>query len=296
MSSLKEGDETNAGLTYKLLCELAPVAGLSIRYEAGIQWRNWRSARDVIEGRGINRQIRRVYGFLASRYHPGDRIFLLGYSRGAFAVRSLAGVIDRVGLLEARHATVRNVRQAYRHYRDGGNSAAAAEFRDAYCHVETMIEMLGCWDTVKALGLRLPVLWRITEARHRFHNHALGRHIRHAFHALARDETREAYAPVLWDNTEEFPGVVEQVWFRGSHGDVGGQLGGFEAARPLANVSLVWMLERVERCGIAFPDGWRDRFHVDPNAPSVGTWAGWGKMFLLRKKRKIGRDPSESLF
>ncbi len=53
----------------------------------------------MIEGRGINRQIRRVYGFIASRYRPGDRIFLFGYSRGAYAVRSLAGVIDQVGLL-----------------------------------------------------------------------------------------------------------------------------------------------------------------------------------------------------
>ena len=66
MSSLDDGWETNAGLTYKLICESVPNAGISLRYEPGIQWRNWRSARDVIEGRGINRQIRRVYGFLAS--------------------------------------------------------------------------------------------------------------------------------------------------------------------------------------------------------------------------------------
>jgi hypothetical protein len=67
MSTLADGCETNVGLTYKLLCEIAPQARLSLRYEAGIQWHNWRTARDVIEGRGINRQIRRVYGFIASR-------------------------------------------------------------------------------------------------------------------------------------------------------------------------------------------------------------------------------------
>lgn len=74
------------------------------------------------DGPGINRQIRRAYGYLASRYRPGDRIFLFGYSRGAFAVRSLAGIMDRVGLLRADQATERNVQLAYRHYRAGGKA------------------------------------------------------------------------------------------------------------------------------------------------------------------------------
>ncbi len=67
MSSLDAGRETNAGLLYKLLCEEAGRKRLSLRYEAGIQWDSWTNTGDVIEGRGINRQIRRAYGFLASR-------------------------------------------------------------------------------------------------------------------------------------------------------------------------------------------------------------------------------------
>jgi len=108
MSSLEDGRETNAGRAYKLLCEASP--DLSLYYEAGVQWRSWRSAPDVMMGRGINRQIRRAYGFLASRYRPGDKVFLLGYSRGAYAVRSLAGVIDQIGLLTPAHATEQNIR------------------------------------------------------------------------------------------------------------------------------------------------------------------------------------------
>ncbi|KPU84533.1 hypothetical protein JI58_03340 [Marinosulfonomonas sp. PRT-SC04] len=73
---------------------MAPSQHLSLRYESGIQWLHCRSTLDVITGRGINRQIRRAYGFLASRYRVGDRIFLLGFSRGAYAARSLAGVIE----------------------------------------------------------------------------------------------------------------------------------------------------------------------------------------------------------
>ena len=294
MSSLHPGCESNAGLAYKLLSE-ASHARLSLYYEAGVQWQDWRSTRDVITGRGINRQIRRAYGYLACRYRPGDRIIFLGYSRGAYAVRSLAGIIDRVGLLQAHHATERNVKTAYRHYRAGGRSAVARAFVRAHCHERVDIEMIGVWDTVKALGLCLPVLWRWSQPAHRFHNHHLGPIIRHGFHALALDETRRAYEPVLWETTPDFPGHVEQVWFRGTHGDVGGQLGGFEQARPLANIPFCWMMEKLEGCGVDLPPGWRQRFPTDPNAPSVGSWRGWGKFFLARAPRVVGRDPSERL-
>lgn len=293
MSSLKPGCETNAGLAYKLLSRIgAPV---SCYYEAGVQWCDWRSLRDVITGRGINRQIRRAYGYLASRYRPGDRIFLLGYSRGAFAVRSLAGVIDQVGLLRAECATERNVRTAYRHYQAPPGSPAARAFRGAHCHDWVEIDALGVWDTVKALGLRLPVLWRWSAPAHEFHTHQIGASVRQGFHALALDETRRAFEPVLWDTPEEMEARVEQVWFAGSHGDVGGQLGGQAAARPLANIPLVWMLEHLARSGLPLPQGWQAEFPTDPGAPSVGTWMSWGKLFLLRRRRVVGRDRSERL-
>lgn len=294
MSSLETGCESNAGLAYKLLCE-ALHARLSLYYEAGVQWQDWRATGDVISGRGINSQIRRAYGYLASRYRSGDRIILMGYSRGAYAVRSLAGVIDRVGLLQARHATERNVLTAYRHYQAGTGTEAARAFARTLCHDGVEIEMVGVWDTVKALGLRLPVLWRLTEPAHAFHDHKLGPSVRHGFHALALDETREAYTPVLWQTPEGFQGHVEQVWFRGTHGDVGGQLGGYEAARPLANIPFRWMMERLSECGVDLPDGWQARFPVDPDAPSCGTWRGWGRLFLLRHARAVGRDPSERI-
>ncbi|WP_425050003.1 DUF2235 domain-containing protein [Psychromarinibacter sp. S121] len=301
LSTLDEGRETNAGRLYKLLQEVAQSANgtpgrrLSVRYESGIQWTGWRDSRNVIEGRGINRQIRRVYGFLASRYRPGDRIWLFGYSRGAYAVRSLAGLIDRVGLLKPEHATERNIRLAYRYYERNGDSPGAGIFRERRCHPLVEVELVGVWDTVKALGLRLPVVWQWTERPHLFHNHELGPHIRHGYHALAMDETREAFWPVMWKTRPGHTGTVEQVWFRGSHGDIGGQLSGFEAARPLANIPLVWMLEKSEALGLPFPDGWRDRFPCDALAPSVGTMRGWGKVFLLRKRRIVGADASETV-
>lgn len=295
MSTLDEGCETNVGLIYKLLAEASPKRNVGLFYEAGNQWSDWSKTLDIIEGRGINRQIQRAYGWLASRYREGDRIFLIGFSRGGYAVRSLAGVIGQVGLLRQEQATERHVREAYRHYQLDTDPAICDEFRRAYCYSETEVEMIGVFDTVKSLGFRAPFVWQWEEVKHAFHNHSLGPFVRHGFHALALDETREAFKPVLWDDTEDFPGIVEQVWFRGSHGDVGGQLSGFDPARPLSNIPLVWMLQKIEGCDLPLPDAWRRRYPIDPQAPSVGTMRGWGKWFWARKKRVVGTDPSESI-
>lgn len=290
LSTLDPGLETNAGLTWKLLRE---AGNASLFYESGVQWQGWRSARDVITGRGINRKIRRAYGYLASRYRPGDRIILMGYSRGAYAVRSLAGMIDRIGLLRPEHATERNIRQIYRLYERDAQGEVAQSFARVYCHPNAPIEMVGVWDTVKALGLRLPLIWRLTEPYHAFHSHALGRSVRHGYHALARDETRAAFEPVLWSVAPDHAGIVEQVWFPGTHGDVGGQIGGCADSRPLSNISLVWMLGKLESCGVVMPEGWRDRFPCDAGAPSCGTWLGLRGLFLMRRARQRGKDASE---
>lgn len=295
MSTLERGMETHAGMTFRLLQEMAPSKAVSLKYESGIQWQGLRRAIDVLAGVGINRQIRRAYGFIASRYRPGDKIFLFGYSRGAYAVRSLAGVIDQVGLLKADCATERNVRQAYRHYRRDPDSHAAKTFRDVHCYDETPIEMIGVWDTVRALGFRAPLLWRFSPVEHEFHDHSLGCSVRHGYHALALNETRRVFEPVLWDSKNGYDGTLEQVWFKGTHGDVGGHLLGFRKARPLANMSLVWMLKKAEACGMPLPDGWQVRFPCDVNAPSAGTWRHFGMLFLQRRARVVGRDPSERL-
>ena len=295
LSSLQAGQQSNAGILAQLLREGGPIAQRTVYYEQGLQWMGWRNVMDVAQGRGLSRQIRRAYGFLASHYREGDRIYLFGYSRGAFAVRSLAGVIDRVGLLKRDHATERGVVLAWRHYRMGPDTTPARAFAKRFCHEQAPIQMVGVWDTVKALGLRLPILWLLTDKRNAFHNHHLGSSIRHGFHALALDETRAVFAPVLWDCPPGWEGNVEQVWFRGAHGDIGGQLGNYTQARPLANIPLVWMLDRAETVGLTLPPGWRDRFPCDATAPSLGTWRGWGKWFLLRHRRSVGQDPSERL-
>ena len=296
LSSLEPGFETNAGLTYRLCSEAAQGANMLVRYEAGIQWRNWRDTMGVIEGRGINQQIRRVYGALASRYRPGDRIFLFGYSRGAYAVRSLSGLIDMLGLLRADQATERNIRTAYRHYQTAPHTRAAQEFTKAHCHEPIEIAFLGVWDTVAAVGLHMPLVWRYSSVFHEFHTLKPAGCVKHVYHALAYHERRRAYAPVLFETNPEAKGQeLRQMWFRGTHGDIGGQLSGNNPERRLSNTTLVWMLDKAEAAGLELPKGWRMRYLADPHGPSVGMNRGWGKFFWLRRTRMVKQDPSEVL-
>ena len=295
LSTLDTGRSTNAGRIYKLLHDLPTGQRPSVFYEEGIQFSTWRDLRHVITGTGINPQIQRAYGFLASRYRPGDRIYLFGYSRGAFAVRSLAGLIDRIGLVRPRFATERMIRQIWRLYRTDPHGAHAQVFARTFCDPGVRIELVGVFDTVKALGWRLPGLAARAERETAFHSHHLGNRIRRGCHALALDETRVAFAPVLWDSRPDWDGQVEQVWFRGCHGDVGGHLSGFGPARGLSNIPLVWMLEKAEATGLVLPPDWRARYPCDPAAPSCGSWRGWALLFPHRRRRRVGRDASERL-
>jgi uncharacterized protein (DUF2235 family) len=297
MSSLRRGFETNIGLTYRLLQELPDSAMVTLYYEPGIQWRGWKRSVEVIAGIGLNRQIKRAYLFLARNYRPGDRVMLMGFSRGAYAARSLAGLIDKMGLLRSAQITPETLDRVYDLYRHAPQSAAASALKASLCHPQVPIHFLGVYDTVHALGLRWPGLWRIVPMPHDFHSHALGPATQIARHALALDETRDAYAPVLWETTSEQAetGAVQQVWFRGSHGDVGGQIDGDIRSRPLSNISLVWILAEAEAAGLSLPVHWRNRFLTDAAAPAIGMNRGMGKLFFLRHARPVGRDPSERL-
>ena len=291
MSSLTPGSETNVGQMYRLL---EGCGDLCVYYEPGIQWRGWQRSFEVMAGVGINRQIKRAYHWLATHYQPGDHIYFVGYSRGAYAVRALAGLIDRIGLLRDEFATPAKVDRAYDHYMNDATSPEARLFAAHTCHPKVSINAVACFDTVQAIGLRWPLVWRFVPDVHVFRDAMPASITKRGFHALAYDETRMAYAPKLWDVPEHKTGDFEQRWFKGTHGDIGGQLGGFNAARPLSNMSLTWVLEALEADGLAVPAGWRDRFPTDASAPSAGNWRGFGFLFLWRKRRKTGQEATET--
>ncbi|RNF35211.1 DUF2235 domain-containing protein [Paracoccus methylarcula] len=296
-ASLDDGKRSSIGRVHALLRgRYGPLkhGRLRIHYASGQQWNSWRTVPELMMGQGLSMRIIEAYAWLAKGYRPGDQVFLLGYSRGGFAIRSLAGMIGRVGLLRPEYASSRNVRLAWRYYSEGTKSRQLEIFHRRRSQVNVPIRMVGCFDTVMALGIRLPLLWILTEPRFRFHDTHLGDDVEHGFQALALNENRAAFAPILWDNNST-AGQIEQMWFQGAHADIGGQLSGLEFARPLANIPLVWMLDRAESVGLPLPEGWRDHFTRDASAPSVGSWRNWGKAFLARASRVAGQYETEKL-
>ncbi len=295
-ASLDPDQRSSIGKIYAALSGLwgALPSRVQIRYEPGQQWETWRTVSRLAAGSELESRIMGAYLWLARHWQPGDPLFLFGYSRGAFAIRSLAGMIGKIGLLQPNALSDGNIRRVWQLYSEGGEEVELARFRATHCHTEVPIRMVGVFDTVVALGIRLPLLWMLAEPRYRFHDHELGAHVELGAQALALDETRAAFAPLIW-TSEHRPGQVRQMWFRGCHPDIGGQLSGAEFARPLANIPLVWMLETAEEAGLPLPEDWRGKLPCDATAPSVGSWRNWGKAFLARAPRMVGSDPSEAL-
>jgi UMF1 family MFS transporter len=188
---------------------------------------------------GLSRRVRSAYAFLCENFLPGDEIYLFGFSRGAFEARHLAEVIAVIGLLPAQ--SVDRVRQSWRHYRRYRDNPEAEKLRRlrAAMHFPVRIRCIGVWDTVG--NLALPFLSRDGCAR----VSTLPANVDVGLHALAIDEPRAAFGPLLWtcqgNTTPADAQIIEQTWFPGSHVDVGG--GG--AARGLADAALMWMAQRV---------------------------------------------------
>ena len=204
-----------------------------------------------VTGLGIDKNIQDAYRFLSFNYDQGDEIYLFGFSRGAYTVRSLAGMIYCSGLLSRRYIT--KASEAYELYRDRGikpNHEEAKSFRENYGKGNgdrVPITLLGCFDTVGALGIPLVPAFKKFEGqlktRYKFHDTTLNKDIENAVHAVAIDEIREVFDVTLMTKNPDAPNQkLRQVWFPGEHGCIGG---GTTAYRGLSDTVLKWMLDQI---------------------------------------------------
>ncbi|WEO99781.1 DUF2235 domain-containing protein [Streptomyces sp. FXJ1.172] len=231
-----------------------------VYYHSGVGTRRWEHLSGGAFGVGLSQNVIDAYRFLVETYEHRDELFLFGFSRGAFTVRSLAGLVRNCGIVRREHT--RRIQEAWDLYRDRiekPSGAASTLFRRSYAH-ETEIDFIGVWDTVGALGIPVPssraldpVVDRINH-RWAFHDTQLSSRVRAAFHALAIDEQRSAFRPTLW---QQQPGAaargqeLKQVWFAGVHCDVGG--GYLETG--LSDITLLWMVDQARKYGLVFdPD------------------------------------------
>ena len=269
-------------------------------------------------GWGLKRNVIELYKFLCRNYEAqeneaeSDRIYLFGFSRGAFTVRVLAGLIDRCGLYtdfeserdlhDTAHDNFAIYREKYRrcqlarlfpHIRNRPLIKNPSRLDTA---VRPRIAFMGVWDTVDAYGMpvdELAELWDCFIYPVRFRDRRLSDSVLKACHALSIDDERHTYHPVLWDEAKESdPERIEQVWFPGVHRDVGGGYPNHD----LSLVSLDWMISKVEArdgekddTGLVFLSCLRDRYlrRCDFNGVQHDSRAGLPRAFYRYRPRNI---------
>lgn len=219
-------------------------------------------------GWGLARNVRALYTHLVQIYNPGDKIYLFGFSRGAFTVRTLAGLIARKGILDISHYPddahlEMAVIQLYESYRDQNSAVLEKMFYRPFikllyktCNVQPIIvlkgenvkiEFIGVWDTVDAVGLpceEATEIWNKFVFRTKFSDYILHPNVLKAYHALSINDERQCFHPLVWENHPR----IEQVWFPGVHANVGG---GYPQ-QGLSLVALDWMMEKARIAGLQF--------------------------------------------
>lgn len=256
---------TNVVKIYNCLAEKDSKGNEQLKYYhpgVGTEGHWWDKVRGGSVGEGLGKNIMSGYRWLGSHYQTGDHIFLFGFSRGAYTVRSLGGMISRCGLLDLNNLADdemwKRVEKAYKDgYREKQNrnkwaNGWAFHAGDAPDQ-QVSIYFIGVWDTVGALGVPddLAILNLFDDrAKYVFHDTKLSDKVINARHALALDEIRASFTPTLWmENTSKTD--VKQIWFSGVHADVGG---GY-AETGLSDMALKWMIDEASGKGLEFQPG-----------------------------------------
>lgn len=299
----------------KSLCRSDPESGQLIFYSAGVGTSAGESIRGGMFGFGIDEVLTEAYQWLIETYLTGDEIFIFGFSRGAFAARSLAGLISRCGLLKL--GAPLSISQLYARYRRGNaaltihqltaaNAAAPVDNEERWLvrySLPVPVKFTGVWDTVGAVATN-NAMHLLTGGDHSFLDVNLRKSLQNVFHALAIDENRKVFDATLLSQYVEGTdpaapyaspremGSVEQRWFAGSHGNVGG--GSYDDL--LAQLPLRWLMAKAEQHGLVF----RQQLDLDADAV-LGEIDDSFKAFLhgayallhaeQRHWRPIGRQP-----
>lgn len=229
-------------------------------------------------GKGLSENVKSAYAWLAGQWESGDEIYLFGFSRGAFTVRSLGGLISACGLSVADEHT--GSPAAW--WKEMDRRFEAYRAREGDSSEDVPITFIGVWDTVGALGIPndLAILNLLDDpAKWQFHDTTLGRSVECARHAVALDEQRASFTPTLWR-----PGYdgqdVKQLWFPGVHSDVGG---GY-ADCGLSDIALDWMMTEAEGKGLAFDPAMRVQVNPDPRDTLHNSVTGAFKALRTRPR------------
>jgi len=222
-------------------------------------------------GVGVIARIVRGYTFISRHYQPGDAIHIVGFSRGAYTARALAGMIARVGLLDPTRYDVDNKEEAYRRGKaawrlskgvtlSGRSSfmgfvnrivdffestSVRRKLSPADLVADVPIKSVSVWDTVGSMGVPLYLRDKRLDV-FQFTDTKLSDKVERGFHAMAIDEQRLDFPVTQWD----VRAGIEQVWFLGAHADVGG--GYPQNESHLSDMALEWMMKKLDAVGVRF--------------------------------------------
>ncbi|MGJ7579568.1 DUF2235 domain-containing protein [Variovorax sp. RHLX14] len=224
-------------------------------------------------GFGLKRNVLDLYSFICRNYEPGDRIVAFGFSRGAFTIRLLIGLLARIGVAPYRgeQCISSYSSEMYRRYRREMRLDKWT-FSDLFVRIQRglahtsmrrrgldpdlaarelgddVIRFVGVWDTVAAYGTPIAELTRGVDRwiwPLSLKDYTLSKKVMGACHALSLDDERDTFHPLLWDEVDEMTDRLKQVWFVGMHSDVGG---GYPDG-SLSLVPLEWMMQNAVNVG-----------------------------------------------
>ena len=272
------------------------------RYIVGIATSYTGQTQFIIGALGVEvgKRVMAAYRELMEDYQPGDEIYLFGFSRGAFEARSLANFIAMFGVgCKDKGFSVEAAWALYRRHRSIQLRATMRDLR-ATSHYPIRTKCVGVWDTVGNIGNPLLPHGVLTRSL-MYHDAHLPHTLEVGLQALSVDENRGPFSPTLWTlkkGADLAPGQhIEQVWFAGSHADVGG---GYEET-ALSDIGLLWMTERATATtGLAFDvDRLRRETRPDPlgvqHLSAHGRIFGWSKVLPFVRFIKQDTRPLSGL-
>jgi uncharacterized protein (DUF2235 family) len=296
-----------------------------IHYDEGVGTGDLDAMRGGMFGTGLIDNVREAYRFLVFNYDPGDEIYVFGFSRGAYSARTFVGFIRHVGPLHRLHVgRIDEAIKLYQERKEGKDGAGEAmrrfraEFSNKVCigtadddwrcanqpgyvagsAPQLRVKFLGVWDTVGALGVPeiLPFSGWLNK-EYDFHDPSLDAFVESARHAVAIDERRELFPPVLFGDLTTLNAAAgfendaprapyQERWFPGVHGSVGG--GG--DIRGLSDDALAWVLAGAKQAGLKLDTTVGTRIHgfrPDPFAPLVNEAdPEWSATQLVKDDRE----------